>query len=110
GPGYDPTMITFFTGKMSYQPTETQRFILFRQYFKKDLIAGGGQFVPWYSQYHLTQPGANSKAESVGNFGNSIVGEAQWGNSWYNTDVEPLTTEIGTNDIVTQKYTGQQFN
>jgi hypothetical protein len=109
-PGYEPTMISFLTGKLSYQPAASQRFILFRQYFKKDVIGGGSQFTPWYSQWHLYQPGANSKVEWVGNFGNSIVGEAQWGNSWYNTDVEGMSNDVATFDIVTMKYTGQQFN
>jgi len=109
-PGYEPTMISFLTGKLSYQPTPTQRFILFRQYFKKDVIGGGSQFTPWNSQWHLYQPGANSKIEWVGDFGHSIVAEAQWGNSWYNTQVQGMTNDLATYDIVTQKYTGEQFS
>ncbi len=109
-PGYDPTQISFWTGKLSYQPTPSQKFIGFRQWFNKDLIAGGSAFVPWFTQYHQMQPGANSKVEWIGQFGNSVVTDAQYGNSWYNTDVEALNNDIGTFDQATQKYTGQQFN
>jgi hypothetical protein len=103
-------MISFLTGKLSYQPTVTQRFILFRQYFKKDVIGGGSQFTPWYSQWHLYQPGANSKIEWIGDFGNNIVAEAQWGNAWYNTQVHGMTNDLATYDIATQKYTGEQYS
>ena len=109
-PGYDPTQITFMTGKLSYQPSSSQKIVGFRQFFKKDVIGGGSAFVPYDSQWHLIQPGANQKVEWTGTFGDSAVAEAMWGNSWYESNINALSSAVATNDIVTQLYTGQQYN
>jgi len=108
-PGDQPLDMDFATLKLSYQPTVRHKFIFFRGYQKKSLDGGGSVFVPWESRYTQRQPGAPTKVEWTGLFGDSMVATVQAGQWWYNSRKGSFTDDIATFDVSTQKYTGQQI-
>jgi TonB dependent receptor-like, beta-barrel len=108
-PGDQPLKVSFATMKLSYQMNQRSRLVFFSGYQKKSLDGGGSVFVPWESRYTQRQPGAPTKLEWNGLFGDSLTVALQAGRWWYNSRKGDFSSDVATFDVGTQKYTGEQI-
>ena len=79
-PGTLPKIQAFWTAKISYQMSSSNRLVGMQQWNKKLLPDNySSQFVPWESRAKQDQWGNTNKLEWTGTFGNSLVASAQYG-------------------------------
>jgi carboxypeptidase family protein len=100
----------FSTNKLSYQMSQSNRFVGFYAYNHKYDLSTLSQFVPWDSRGGLMTPSITGKIEWQKVYGSKLVTSFQWGywdyRSHYFSFASPDAPQVS--DSITSQVTGPQ--
>jgi hypothetical protein len=105
-PGNLPRVQQFFTSKVSYQVTPTNKFTFLFQDNAKDNIFSISALNAWESRLVQKLTGFMNKLQWQGTAGNTIAYSAHFGYYRYDSPLFPQTTSIGTLDLGSRERTG----
>jgi hypothetical protein len=78
-PGDEKKWVPFYTGKLSWQTTPTQKLSGIYQWNRKHRIYGCSNLTAWESRIDHDQSGSVASMVWTGTFGNSVTATAQYG-------------------------------
>jgi hypothetical protein len=112
--GRPPAENAEYTGKLSYQPSATHRYVgLFNRGQAEDDESFGSRFIPKESTEHLFYPNYRTKGEWQGTLTDRLLADVTVGGSWYYADYftpESSLLKPSTLDRATLIQTGTSFD